>query len=349
MPSTTQVPASGPVAPSTGHDMTPQSRDSATSLNISRAAGRIPSPPSRGAGGDHPPRWGGPGGAKPLLAAGGVFTFLLLTLLLIPVTAFALDVPRLTGRVNDYAKLLSPEAVRRLDAQLADFERTDSTQVVVLTIASLEGESLEEYSIKVAQAWGIGQKGKDNGALLLVSKGDRKVRIEVGYGLEGVLTDALSGRIISQSITPAFKAGNFDAGVEAGVSAIIAASRGEYQGTPSKERAANKGNDDNAFFGLFILAMILTAVLSGLPALARAGIFGVALPVVGALFGLALGFLLLLLIGGVILGLVGPFLFRSGRGGGGGFFVGGGGGSSGGGGFSGGGGSFGGGGSSGSW
>ncbi len=292
-------------------------------------------------------RKGGPGGAMPLLAAEGILT--LLFLLTLAASAMALAVPQLTGRVVDNAHMLSSGAISRLDAQLAQFERTDSTQVVILTIPSLEGESLEEYTIKVAQAWGIGRKGKDNGVLLLVSKADRKVRIEVGYGLEGRLTDALSGRIIDYAIVPAFKAGNFDAGIEAGVTAIIEAVRGEYQGEPAKERRGQ--NHDSAFFGLFILAMILTAVLSGLPALLRAGIFGVVMPVVGAFFALPLALLGLLFIGGVVLGLIGPFLFRSGRGGGDGFYVGGGGGgfSGGGGGFSGGGGSFGGGGSSGSW
>lgn len=262
--------------------------------------------------------------------------------------ALALDVPRLTGRVNDTAGMLSKDAVSRLDAALADFQRTDSTQLVVLTIPSLQGEPLEDYAVKVAQAWGIGQKGKDNGVLLLVSKGDRKVRIEVGYGLEGRLTDALTGRIIDHAIVPAFKAGRFDAGIEAGVAAIIEGARGEYQAAPGDGHAS--GHDDNAFFGLFILAMILSALLSGLPAPARAGLLGLALPLGGALFGLTLAMLALLCLGGAVLGLVGPYLFRSGSGRrGGGFYVGGGGGSSGGGGFSGGGGSFGGGGSSGSW
>ena len=282
--------------------------------------------------------------AGPWLAG---FATLLVALAVWSGTALALGVPRLQGRVNDTAHLLSPAAATRLDTQLADFERTDSTQVVVLTIPSLEGEPLEDYSVKVAQAWGIGQKGKDNGVLLLVSKNDRKVRIEVGYGLEGQLTDALTGRIIDHAIVPAFKAGNFDAGIESGVASIIEAARGEYQAPPDSGKSS--GHDDNAFFGLFILAMILTALLSGLPALARAGIFGVAMPVLGALFSLPLAMLALLLVGGVVLGLVGPFLFRGGRGGRGGFYIGGGGSSGGGGGFSGGGGSFGGGGSSGNW
>ena len=198
----------------------------------------------------------------------------LLALALCAVQALALDVPRLTGRVNDNAGMLSKEAVSRLDASLADFERTDSTQLVVLTIPSLQGEPLEDYAVKVAQAWGIGQKGKDNGVLLLVSKGDRKVRIEVGYGLEGRLTDALTGRIIDHAIVPAFKAGRFDAGIEAGVAAIIEGARGEYQAAPGGGNAS--GHDDNAFFGLFILAIILSALLSGLPAPARAGLLGLA-------------------------------------------------------------------------
>lgn len=273
----------------------------------------------------------------------------LLALTLCAVQALALDVPRLTGRVNDTAGMLSKEAVARLDAALADFERTDSTQLVVLTIPSLQGEPLEDYAVKVAQAWGIGQKGKDNGVLLLVSKGDRKVRIEVGYGLEGRLTDALTGRIIDHAIVPAFKAGRFDAGVEAGVAAIIEGARGEYQAAPGGDNAS--GHDDNAFFALFVLAVVLSSLLSGLPAPARAGLLGLALPLIGALFSLTLAMLALLCLGGAALGLLGPYLFRGGSGRrGGGFYVGGGGSSSGGsGGFSGGGGSFGGGGSSGSW
>ncbi|MFP5257662.1 MAG: TPM domain-containing protein, partial [Acidobacteriota bacterium] len=160
-------------------------------------------------------------------------------------------------------------------------------------------------------------------------------------------TDALTGRIIDNVIVPAFKAGDYDGGLESGVAAIIEGARGEYKAPP--ESGKSSGHDDNAFFGLFILAMILIALLSGLPALLRAGIFGLAMPVVGSFFALPLAMLGLLLLAGVVLGLIGPYLFRGGRGGGGGFYVGGGGSSGGGGGFSGGGGSFGGGGSSGSW
>ena len=130
-----------------------------------------------------------------------------MVLLLLPLTAVALDVPHATGYVNDRAGLLSPSTRLKLEHFLEKFEKSDSTQIAVLTIPSLEGESLEEYSLKVAEQWGIGQKGKDNGALLLIAKAERKVRIEVGYGLEGRLTDLLAGRIIDYEITPRFKQG----------------------------------------------------------------------------------------------------------------------------------------------
>jgi len=160
-----------------------------------------------------------------------------MVLLLLPLTAIALDVPHATGYVNDHAGLLSPSTRLKLEHFLEKFEKSDSTQIAVLTIPSLEGESLEGYALKVAEQWGIGQKGKDNGALLLIAKAERKVRIEVGYGLEGRLTDLLAGRIIDYEITPRFKQGDFDGGVIAGVAAIAEAVRGEYQGTGHAGRA----------------------------------------------------------------------------------------------------------------
>jgi len=156
---------------------------------------------------------------------------ILLASLVLPAAAEALDIPRSEGYVTDRANLLSGSTVVRLDQALADFERSDSTQIAILTIPSLEGEVLEEYSLKVAEDWKIGQKGKDNGALLLIAKAEHKIRIEVGYGLEGRLTDLLAGRIIDNEITPRFKQGDFDGGIRAGVAAMMEAVRGEYQGT----------------------------------------------------------------------------------------------------------------------
>jgi uncharacterized protein len=154
-----------------------------------------------------------------------------LLLLLLPLPVAALAVPPATGYVNDRAELISPATELKIERFLRDFERSDSTQLVVLTIDSLDGEALDAYSLKVAESWKIGQQGKDNGALLLVAKQERQMRIEVGYGLEGRLTDLLAGRIIDQEIKPRFQAGDFEGGIIAGVTAMAEAVRGEYQGS----------------------------------------------------------------------------------------------------------------------
>jgi len=228
----------------------------------------------------------------------------------------------------------------------------------VLSVPSIEGEVLEQYSIKVVEPWKIGQNGKDNGALLLIAKNERKVRIEVGRGLEGKLTDLVSGRIIRNEMTPAFKRGDFDAGVTAGVHAIMATVRGEYTAEPRDIRHGKRGA--NPIFTLLIFVLVASVFLGGISRV-LGGIAGaVGLPVAAALSfsGLSLFILGLLGFAGFLLGLFLAFLFSSGgRGGfGGGPFFGGFGGfgggsfgSGGGGGFSGGGGSFGGGGASGDW
>ena len=126
--------------------------------------------------------------------------FLFLIILGVSISASALDVPQLTGRVNDYAAMLSPEAKTSIENKLVNLEKSDSTQIVVLTIPSLEGDALEDFSIRVAEKWRIGQAKIDNGAILLIVKNDRKIRIEVGRGLEGKLTDLKSRRVISENI-----------------------------------------------------------------------------------------------------------------------------------------------------
>ncbi len=143
--------------------------------------------------------------------------------------ALALDVPKLQGYVNDYANMISPQAKGELENELKNFEQTDSTQIVILTVPSLEGEVIEDFDIKVAEAWKIGQKGKDNGVIFVVSKQDRKMRIEVGRGLEGKLTDLMAGRIIDLVVKPRFKRGDYDGGFIAGVSALIDTTRGEFK------------------------------------------------------------------------------------------------------------------------
>jgi uncharacterized protein len=156
-----------------------------------------------------------------------VASFFLLFLLL-PVPAETAQVPALRGYVNDYGDMISPSVEADLAGKLKTFEETDSTQLVILTVPSLEGDPVEDYSIRVADAWKIGQKGKDNGILFLVSREDRKIRIEVGRGLEGKLTDLTAGRIIDLVVKPKFKAEDYDGGFTAGVSALIDATRGEF-------------------------------------------------------------------------------------------------------------------------
>ncbi|WP_338668768.1 TPM domain-containing protein [Pseudodesulfovibrio methanolicus] len=170
--------------------------------------------------------------------------------------ALALDVPPYTTRVNDLAKMMSPRTRQTLESQLAALEESDSTQVAVLTVPSLKGDSMEDFSIRVAEAWKVGQKGFDNGVILLVSKADRKIRIEVGYGLEGRLTDVLAGQIIDNIISPQFRAGRFDRGFLEGVTAITGAVRGEFTALPKKPKS--KLNILAILIGPMIFIILLT-------------------------------------------------------------------------------------------
>jgi len=281
--------------------------------------------------------------------------FLLLWFLIIfaPLSVSALTVPPLTGRVVDNGALLSPGAIELLEKNLAAFEANESTQIVVLTINSLEGESLEDFSLRVAEQWGIGQKGKDNGALLFISRNDRKIRIEVGYGLEGSLTDLTAGQIIRNIISPRFRNGDFDHGVIEGVSAMINAVRGEYAASPPPSGNQNKTGDFGGIIIFLLFAFLNLGRMFHKHKWLAGGLGAVIAPLLGfTFFGIG-GLILLLLIPA---GLLGGLLFSSlsfgspsGRSAGGYSSGGFGGGGFGGGGFSGGGGGFGGGGSSGGW
>ncbi|MGP0593447.1 TPM domain-containing protein [Nitrospira sp. T9] len=157
----------------------------------------------------------------------------LLSIFFLASSGWCLDVPPLTGRVVDQAHLLSPSAISDLNAALAAHESKTSNQVAVLTIASLEGHPLEEFSHQVATAWALGQKGTDNGILFLIALQEKKVRIEVGYGFEGTLTDAKSSRIIRHEVVPRFRAGDFSGGIIAGTHAILGTIDGTYTNTTS--------------------------------------------------------------------------------------------------------------------
>ncbi len=162
--------------------------------------------------------------------------------------AFAADVPYLSGRITDNAELLGAGTKEKLNALLKAHEAETGNQIAVLTVNSLEGESVEEYAHTVFNAWKLGQKGKDNGVLVLVAPNERRMRIEVGYGLEDTLTDVAASRIIRNVMTPRFKEGNYEAGIAAGVQAVI----GQIAGTetlPADPPSGGEGKSSSFFEG----------------------------------------------------------------------------------------------------
>jgi uncharacterized protein len=164
------------------------------------------------------------------------FHFLLAALLLSVTTFAQKPVPELWNvRVHDEAHVLSQQTIDQLEKLLTQYEDSTSNQIAILIINTLDNEVLEEYSLRVAETWKLGQKDKDNGVLLLIAVEDHKMRIEVGKGLEGVLTDALSNRIIRNEMAPAFRRADFDGGVTAAINGIVAAIGGEYTATDVDE------------------------------------------------------------------------------------------------------------------
>jgi uncharacterized protein len=269
--------------------------------------------------------------------------------------AFAdVAVPPLSGRVVDQTGTLSGDAVASLTQTLKDFEARKGSQIAVLIVPTTAPETIEQYSIRVAEAWKIGRKKVDDGAILLVAKNDHKLRIEVGYGLEGALTDVTAQRIIDETITPKFKSGDFAGGISSGIDRIIGVVDGEPLPAPEPQSQGFRGQDryDVLFnplilFGIFAVGGVLRTLLGRLiGSVAIGGVFG---------------FVAWLAVGSLVVSAIAAFaafafaMFaesvsssngRSGWSGSGGSFSSG---SSSSGGFSGGGGSFGGGGASGSW
>lgn len=264
----------------------------------------------------------------------------LLTCLLLAGPARAeVAVPPLSARVTDLTGTLTTDQKAALEETLQAFERNKGSQIAVLLIPTTQPESIEQYSMRVAEAWKLGRKGVDDGALLLIAKDDRALRIEVGYGLEGVLTDIVSKRIVSDIIVPHLKNGDFYQGIQAGVERMIRLVEGEPLPQPAPQENWEGSFDDllpfaavGGLFGGKLLRALLGAALGSL-----------------LTFGLVTGIVWLMLkawMPAIIVGVFATFFsFANFRGGGG--FGSGGGGGFGGGGFSGGGGGFGGGGASG--
>jgi uncharacterized protein len=165
-------------------------------------------------------------------AIGAATTLLILLILASPALASEPKFPPLTGRVVDDAGVLDSRTVGELTLMLADHEHDTGQQVVVVTLGSLQGYTIEDYGYQLGRHWGIGQKGVNNGALLIVAPKEHKVRIEVGYGLEGTLTDAISSTIIQNYILPSFKRGDYSAGIVAGTTSILQALSGNTISAP---------------------------------------------------------------------------------------------------------------------
>lgn len=171
--------------------------------------------------------------------------------------------------MNDYARLLAPAETEQLERRLAERERTTGAQMVIAVFRSLEGESLETFSIELAKQWRVGRKGLDDGVILLVFVAERRVRLEVGYGLEPAIPDAVAGRIISEAIAPRFKEGRYAAGLEAAAAAVY-----ERIGTRGEEgrRRATRGPGVGTLASLLVFAVIAGfVVLSQINAARRHG------------------------------------------------------------------------------
>ncbi|HEY7787217.1 MAG TPA: TPM domain-containing protein [Casimicrobiaceae bacterium] len=268
-------------------------------------------------------------------------------------------IPKLVARVTDETNTLSAADKQALEAKLADWEQRTGNQLVVLMVPSTKPEPIESYSIRVAEAWKIGRKGQDNGALFVVAKDDHKMRIEVGYGLEGVLTDVTSHRIIDEDVAPQFRQNRFAAGVNAGVDRIIAVvgSGQPLAAKPAPPARSGQGFDFGTlliflFVGVPIVGGILSRIFGRmLGSTVGGGVVGAGAWLLAGSIAMGVGagvvaFIVMLLFsaGGGIGRRGGMWIPTGGLGGGlGGGFGGGGGG------FSGGGGSFGGGGASGGW
>lgn len=294
--------------------------------------------------------------------------FGLLLLLLCAMAASAQDapvaVPPLRSPVTDLTQTLTPEQSAALESRLRQYETEKGTQIAVLIVPTTQPESIEQYSIRVAEQWKIGRQGVDDGVILLVAKNDRTMRIEVGTGLEGALPDVLANRIISQVITPRFRDGDFAGGINEGLTRIIAVIEGEP--LPEPERRATRtpdglGGIGNALPVLLMFVFVGSGILRGMlgrvgGAGATAGIAGVLMWLLTSVMAISIGAAILAFIFALISGGGGGFgggrgwtNRRGGFGGGFGGGWGGGGFGGGGGGWSGGGGGFSGGGASGRW
>lgn len=232
-----------------------------------------------------------------------VLTIILIPFLLVP-SLLAQEFPRPTGFVNDFAQVLSSEVREDLERDLTSFEIQTSVEIAIVTVNSLEETTIEDYSVLLFEDWKIGKKDKDNGVLLLVAPDERKVKIEVGYGLEPVLTDARAGRIIREEITPSFKSGDFDQGVTKGVAAIKKVVAGGEELSGEKESSFG-----GAAMIILLTSFFLLVYIAGFLARTKDFLAGGAMGVVlGAVAGAIIGSFPALISAALGLGLLGLLL-----------------------------------------
>ena len=209
-------------------------------------------------------------------------------LILLGTSISALEIPPLRGRINDNAGLLSETSKNELEAYLAGLERASGVQVALLTIPSLSGENLESYSLRVVEEWELGSKEADNGVLLLVTLDEREIRIEVGYGLESVLTDAKSGFIIRDVIVPEFKKGNYSEGIVAGLRTIGEVVSGDLTITDEQiEQSERSDGGGVPIFALIFLAVFIIGSIGRRSRYRRRGVSPLGAFFVGSMLGSA--------------------------------------------------------------
>jgi uncharacterized protein len=191
-----------------------------------------------------------------------VLSFLLVAFICTALGAAEVIPPAPTRYFNDYAGVISPDTAARLNKTLEDFERETSNQILVAIYPHMQSDSsIEDYTVRVAEAWNVGQKQKNNGAVLFVFTQDRKMYLQVGYGLEGALPDALAKQIIENELKPRFRNGDFNGGLSAGVAAIIAATKGEYKGTGRTVADQGQGGSPVSPVGILLLFAVGLVVL----------------------------------------------------------------------------------------
>lgn len=213
--------------------------------------------------------------------------------------AFAQTFPPPQGFVNDFANLLSDPVEAELETELAEFEKETTSEIAVVTVETLEGLTVEDYAVRLFESWGIGKKDKDNGVLFIVAEAERKVRIEVGYGLEGVITDGRAGRLLDEAVIPSLRQNDFETGIRNGVKAIESYIRVGSPPEPLEDNPVNEFWDDY-FVLLFVLA-IVTIYLFDYMARSKS-------VWLGGIWGFIVGIVVGLAIGGLVAALIMPFI-----------------------------------------